>query len=527
VYDRVYDVDPKPRRAQGFGATKEVAKLMNAQRFRLSCVVLAAPLASASFRAALGQDGLAAIRDPSAEVRKVAGDSKFTEGPAWSPQGFLVFSDIPNDRIVKVLADGTASDFLKPSGKANGLMFDRAGRLYACQGGERRVVRLDIGPGGELKTTVLAESFEGKKLNSPNDLAVDAGGGVYFTDPRYGDTKDMEQPVMGVYYAAGGEVRRVIDDLQRPNGILVSPDGKRLYVAEPNRRQVLGYDIAAPGRLSGKIVVYTGDAELDGGGPDGMAHDEAGRIYATYKSIVVLEPDGKLVGRIAVPEHPANCEIGGPEGKTLFITARTSLYAVDLKVRGMALQPAAGEAAAGKSTSGAAPAAGATRKVKAGALELTVPATWREGKVTSSMRAAQFEVPAVEGDREAAELVVFYFGEGGAGQVQANVERWIGQFVPEAREVKVLAAKDPKLEYHIVDLKGTYLKPVGPPVRGKTELMAGARMLGAIVKTPKGPYYLKLTGPRATVSAAAAAFRAAFGGSESSEKAVEIEDLGE
>jgi gluconolactonase len=280
---------------------------------------------------------LADLVDPEAKVRKIAGDCVFTEGPAWSPQGFLLFSDIPNVRIVQVLPDGTVRDFLKPSGRANGLMFDKAGNLYACQGGARQVAKIDVSKGKAI--TVLAESYGGKKLNSPNDLALDGHGGLYFTDPRYGGGEPVEQPVMGVYYIdRSGNVSRVIDDLERPNGILVSPDGRFLYVAEPNRRELYRYDIDSPGKLSGTKLIFTGDRKLDGGGPDGMAHDAQGNIYATYNGIVVLAPGGKLIGRISVPEHPANCAFGGKDNKTLYITARTSLYAIDTKVKGMALE---------------------------------------------------------------------------------------------------------------------------------------------------------------------------------------------
>ena len=228
---------------------------------------------------------LSDLIDPLAKVEKVVGDCVFTEGPAWSPKGFLLFSDIPNSRILKVLPDGSSSVFLKSSGRSNGLMFDAAGTLYACQGasagGERRVARIDAKSG---KAVAVATHFDGKRLNSPNDLALDAHGGIWFTDPRYGGNGGRELDVMGVYWvkATGGKVSRLIDDLERPNGVLVSPDGKHLYVAEPNRRQIYRYDITAPGKISGKKLFYTGDAEKDGGGPDGMAHDVHGNLYATY-----------------------------------------------------------------------------------------------------------------------------------------------------------------------------------------------------------------------------------------------------
>ncbi|MBI4585267.1 MAG: SMP-30/gluconolactonase/LRE family protein [Planctomycetes bacterium] len=458
---------------------------------------------------------LADLVAPGAKAQKVAGDCKFTEGPAWSPQGFLLFSDIPNDRIVQLLPDGTTKDFLNPSERANGLMFNRAGQLFACQGGARRVVMVDLAAANRI--AVLADGYEGKKLNSPNDLALDAHGGLYFTDPYYGPEMKLEQPVMGVYYLDAGRKRsRVIEDLRRPNGILVSPSGQYLYVAEPDQRELYRYRIEAPGKLAEKKLIFTGDPELDGGGPDGMAHDALGNIYASYQGITVLDPEGKLIGRIPVPEHPANCAFGGKENKTLYITARTSLYALELKVAGMALQESPPPAPGAAAEPGAARAE--KKEVKAGALKLKVPAAWKEVKADSSMRVAQLEVPKAPGDEEAGEFVVFHFGAGGAGGARANVERWIGQFSPEGRKSRVMAGKCPTGEYTLVEVSGTYNKSVGPIVEGKTRSMPGARLLGAVLKTGEGTYYLKFTGPEKTVAAAAEDFRASFGGSAKEEK---------
>jgi gluconolactonase len=475
---------------------------------RALCLAAAAGLLSLS--GALRGTDIAELVPAGAEVRKVAGGFQFVEGPAYGPQGFLVFSDIPANRIVELLPDGTTRDFLNPSEGANGLEFDAGGRLHACQGGGRRVVRIEVtdGKADGKKVTVLADAYDGKKLNSPNDLALDAAGGVYFTDPRYGGAEPVEQPVMGVYYiSAEGKVTRVIDDLQRPNGILVSPNGKRLHVANPDRRELWRYDIEAPGKLAGKTLVFTGDPELDGGGPDGMAHDVQGNIYATYKGIVIIDGEGKLVGRIPVPERPANCTLGGKDGKTLYITARTGLYAIDLKVAGMALAPGAPAAGAAPAVAGAA----GTRETKAGTLALKVPEAWKEVGPDGKMRANQFQIPAAAGDAEAGELVVYYFGPGGAGGLAANINRWIGQFDAEGRKVKLTRGKGEKWQYTLADVAGTYQKPVGPPVQGKSKPSPGWRMLAAVLETPEGPYFLKLTGPEKTASGAATAFRAAFG----------------
>ncbi len=268
---------------------------------------------------------------PGATCEKVAGGFQFVEGPAWSPRGYLLFSDIPDSRIVMLSVNDKPLSFLQPSGRANGLLFDAAGNLYACQGGARQLARVSL----DGKLTPLATSYDGKKLNSPNDLALDGHGGLYFTDPRYGSTDGLEQKVMGVYHwSADSGVQRVIDHLERPNGILVSNDGKRLYVAEPNKRQIVSFPISSPGKIGAGKVLFTGDEKLDESGPDGMALDALGNIYATYRGVTVLDPHGALIGRIEVPEGPANCTFGGKDGKTLFVTARTSLYRLRMKVKG-------------------------------------------------------------------------------------------------------------------------------------------------------------------------------------------------
>ncbi|HVR75728.1 MAG TPA: SMP-30/gluconolactonase/LRE family protein [Planctomycetota bacterium] len=459
-----------------------------------------------------GAAELSDLVEPGVKPTQVAGGCEFTEGPAWSPEGYLLFSDIPNDRIVQLLPTGETADFLKPSGRANGLQFDQAGRLFICQGGERRVSRIDST--ATKKVTVLADSHEGKKLNSPNDLALDAHGGLYFTDPRYGQGEPVEQPVMGVYYIdLTGKLSRVIDSLERPNGILVSPDGKRLHVAEPNKRQVHRYEISGPGILSKGEVAFTGDPDEDGGGPDGMAHDALGNIYATYKGITILDPEGKLIGRIPVPERPANCKFGGKDMKTLFITARKSVYSIPMRVAGKPLVPAGPGA-----PSPADPAAAKTREVKLKSLVLQVPEAWKEKRSESSMRLGEFEIPAVAGDKEAAELVVFYFGQGGAGTREANIERWIQQFPAEGRVSRVLTGKAAAGEYSLVDVTGTFEKPFGPPIQGKKQALPGARMLAIILSTADGDMYLKLTGPSKTVSAAAPHLRRAIGADEAAEK---------
>jgi hypothetical protein len=314
---------------------------------------------------------------------------------------------------------------------------------------------------------------------------------------------------MAVYYvAADGKLARVIGDLPRPNGIHLSPDGAFLYVANPNLRQIVRYPVEAPGKLGAGVVWFTGDEKLDGTGPDGMSVDERGNVYATYAGLVVIAPSGSVLARLAVPERPTNCAFGGKDFQTLFVTARTSLYSVRTKVRGMGLP----KAAAGE----------ATQTVVTGALSLAVPASWKFSEPTSNMRLGQFAVPGSGGE---AELVVFYFGAGGAGGVRANIERWIGQFAAEGRTTAIAKGSCPSGDYAVVTCHGTYNQPVGPPIRRESKPVPGSAMIALIVPTPKGDHFLKLAGPQATVEAAARALRVAIG-AQGAERAVTLEELG-
>jgi len=456
----------------------------------------------------------------SVEAKKVVGECKFTEGPAFSPKGFLLFSDIPNSRIVRVDADGSSSDFLKPSGGANGLVFDAAGHLYACQGVARRVVKIAIQDG---KIETLCDSYDGKPLNSPNDLALDGHGGLYFTDPRYGGDSKIEQTCMGVYYInAAAKTTRVIHSLQRPNGILVSLDTKSLYVAEPNKRELWKYEISAPGQLSPGKLIFTGDEKQDGGGPDGMCLDQHGNIYATYNSIVVLHPEGKLIGRIPVPEHPANCTFGGADGKTLFVTARTSLYSYSMNVAAAPLfadgpRPAP-QVSRRNSFRGVArltqdkkPAdKDETKEVTIKAVKLKVPASWKQEEPSNNLRLSQFKLPAAEGDKPTTELVISSF-PGDGGGVNSNFKRWVDQFSPDGRKVKMTSGECKQGKYYVSDISGTYLQSSGGPFAAAKKPptpMPGYRSISVVLTIPEtGVYFLRLTGPEKTVSAAAESFR--------------------
>ncbi|MCX5643510.1 MAG: SMP-30/gluconolactonase/LRE family protein [Phycisphaerae bacterium] len=262
-----------------------------------------------------------------AEVKKMAGDFKFTEGPAGDAVGDVYFSDIPNNRILKWSLDGKLSTFLENSGGANGLYFDKNGNLLACQGEARRLV--SISPKGEI--TVLAEKYNGKKFNSPNDLWIDPKGGVYFSDPRYGNREGMEQDGEHVYYLKPDRktVIRVISDMVRPNGLIGTPNGKTLYVTDNGAGKTYSYKVNKDGTLTGKQLFAPEAA-------DGMTIDDKGNVYLTTNAVAVYDKKGTKIEEIPVAEQPANVTFAGKDNNTLFITARTSLYAVDMQVKGAA-----------------------------------------------------------------------------------------------------------------------------------------------------------------------------------------------
>jgi gluconolactonase len=265
------------------------------------------------------------------EPRRLADGMRFTEGPAADGKGNVYYSDIPNNRIM-VWNGRENKVWRENSGGANGLKIDKDGNLVACEGGGRRVTRISV---ADQKVTVLADSFDGKKLNSPNDLAIDAGGGIYFTDPRYGDRKNMELDKEAVYYIppGGGPARRVADDLVRPNGIHI--DKEKIYVADAGGGKTYVYGMNPDGTLKDK-------KEFAPKGSDGLKVDEKGNVYLTTGGKVeIYTPDGKHLGSIAMPE----VEVGGKkvregpanlcfDGKTLYITARTGFYSVEMKVGG-------------------------------------------------------------------------------------------------------------------------------------------------------------------------------------------------
>lgn len=267
---------------------------------------------------------------PGAALEKLAGDFKFTEGPTANAQGDVFFTDQPNDRIMKWAAGGGLSTFMQPAGRSNGMYFDAKGNLIACADEKNEL--WSIAPGG--KVTVILKEHQGKPLNGPNDVWVHPSGAMYFTDPFYKrpwwQHKDPPQDGQHVYRLAadGKHLARVTTDLVQPNGIVGTPDGQRLFVADIGAKKTYRFDIAPDGSLGNKALL----CEL---GSDGITLDEEGNLYLTGKGVFVIAPDGKEIAHIDVPEKwCANVSFGGPDHKTLFITATTGLYSIKTRVKG-------------------------------------------------------------------------------------------------------------------------------------------------------------------------------------------------
>ena len=267
-----------------------------------------------------------------AAVSKLAGGLQFVEGPVWIEEkggGYLVFSDIPADEMKRWDPAGGLKTFRKPSGNANGNTLDREGRLLTAEHAGR-VSRTE--QDGKVVTIVAA--FEGKKLSSPNDVVVTSDGTIWFTDPDYGlGTRQRETPGNYVYRynAAASSLAAVIKNLDKPNGLCFSPDERILYVADSGQP----HDIHAyPVGPDGSLEVARLFATVDKGLPDGIRCDEGGRVWSSSgDGVQIFSPNGALIARILLPESAANLTFGGPNGTTLYMTARTSLYGVETSVR--------------------------------------------------------------------------------------------------------------------------------------------------------------------------------------------------
>ncbi len=265
----------------------------------------------------------AKIFAPDAKFEKLAGGFRFTEGPAVGPDGKIYFSDIPTSRgLVYDPQTNQTTVFRKSTGRTNGMFWTASDALICCEGGNRRLTRI-LGD----STKVLAEKFKGKKLNSPNDIVPDAVGGFYFTDPRYGKRDNLELDVEAVYYVPRrGKLMQIETDIPRPNGIILSPDNKTLYVADTGKNDIWAFDVVGPGKLKNKRKF----ADV---GSDGMSMDVYGNVYLTSAgSIVVYSAEGKEIARVKPPESPANCVL---VGSTLYVTARTGFYKIETNSQGL------------------------------------------------------------------------------------------------------------------------------------------------------------------------------------------------
>ena len=264
------------------------------------------------------------------EVEELSGQFNFTEGPAVDAEGNVYFTDIPNHLILIWTLENQLDTFRINSGRANGLYFDKDENLLACEGEKGQITATS--PDGDYKA--IATQYNGKRFNQPNDLWPDGKGGVYFTDPKYGGEEGpLPQDGMHVYYITPNHnsVIRVCDDLEKPNGVLGTPDGKTLFVTDSQAGKTYKYDIQEDGTLANKTLFVAV-------GCDGMTMDTAGNVYLTTngkQAVEIFSPVGELLESIEVPQQPSNVCFGGKDRNQLFITARTSLYRVELNAQGV------------------------------------------------------------------------------------------------------------------------------------------------------------------------------------------------
>ena len=316
-----------------------------------------------------GQVGVVVKLDPKlneivpagAKVEKLEGNLSFAEGPVWVRQGgYLLFSDIPANAINKWTPDGKISAAIKPSGftgadpseagseinngkdvvrllGSNGVTLDRQSRVVFAAHGDRAVVRIEK----DGKRTVLADRYEGKRLNSPNDLVYKADGALYFTDPPFGLRKRDEDPKKelpfdGVYLLKDGKLQLLDKTFTGPNGIALAPGEKYLYVDDSAKKLIMRFDVQTNDTITNGRTFIDMNSDQAPGVPDGMKVDQKENVYSTGPGGVwIMSPDGKHLGTIKVPEVPANLAFGDADGKTLYLTARTGLYRIHLNIGGI------------------------------------------------------------------------------------------------------------------------------------------------------------------------------------------------
>jgi gluconolactonase len=283
-------------------------------------------------RAAIILSGLAvaALAQPVGEVliERVATGFRFLNGPTWSPDDTLIFSDTPTDRQLRFTPGKNVSEVSSRAGGISATTFDKDGRMYIAEPRARRIIRIDK----KAKTDVLAERFEGRRLNAPNDLVVRRDGNVYFTDPSFGSQQDaVELGFYGVFrLSPKGELSAIARWKTRPNGIALTENGRMLYVSDSDAQTVHAFDLSGDGVASNDRTIISKIA----GAPGGVRTDATGNIYVAAREVYVYSPKGDLIRTISVGETPSNLTFGDVDFQSLYVTARTSLYRVRLSVKG-------------------------------------------------------------------------------------------------------------------------------------------------------------------------------------------------
>ena len=277
-------------------------------------------------------DNLSAVLDTS-EAERLATGFVFTEGPLWHPDGFYYFVDVRKSMFYRLIPGGKAEVLRENTGEGNGTTFDLQGRLIMCEGGNRRVTRT----GADGKIEVLCDRYEGKRLNRPNDVVCRSDGSIYFTDPGLRvPLAERELPYAAIYRVDPSGAVSMLADFEYPNGLAFSPDERTLYVANTRWAQYIhALEIGADGAMVRRRIFADMSSDETDGVPDGMKVDVQGRVYCTGPGGTwVFAPDGTRLGIIRTPEVPANLAFGGPDLRTLFFTARTSVYSLRVKVPG-------------------------------------------------------------------------------------------------------------------------------------------------------------------------------------------------
>jgi gluconolactonase len=309
------------------------------RQFSFTCFAVAVLLATA---VACAEDNTIEGIGPAGKIEKVDGKFDFTEGPVWVKDS-LYFTDIPKERIYRLDEAGKVHVFVENSKHANGLFAHASGEIYACQMDGRLAAYSDDGK----KERPLVEKYKDHRFNAPNDLVIDREGGVYFTDPAFRAPMPLPQAKTCVYYlSAAGGVTRLVEDLPNPNGVILSPDEKTLYVIPSGQAEMMSYAVKSPGKIGEAKVFCTlkqPPEQTRPGGGDGLTVDVRGNLYITSKlGLQVYSPAGELLGIIETLEQPANVTFGGADLKTLYVTARTSVYKIPMNVAGHRFPAGAG-----------------------------------------------------------------------------------------------------------------------------------------------------------------------------------------